>query len=195
MYGRRPIDEMNQPKPMTVEMKARETYENHVLSSSSNCLHTTVVRPGFVYGGHGGFVADLFYSQKPAIIDGRRDKRWSWVHIDDLADAYALLTRSPRVVVVGQMWNFAAPNDNPTYEDIRTKMAHVSGQTVEYQEQNDGNQVPVRWDTDSIINPSKAIDQLGWRPKHVGYLEEIEIYYKSWLAYKQGQTSQNSSHH
>ncbi len=29
----------------------------------------------FVYGSHGGFVADLFYSQTLAIIDGRRDKR------------------------------------------------------------------------------------------------------------------------
>lgn len=195
IHGRRPMDEMTRPKPMTNEMKAREAYENHVLASSSNCLHTTVVRPGFVYGGHGGFVADLFYSQKPAIIDGRRDKRWSWVHIDDLADAYALLTRAPRVIVTGQMWNIAAPNDNPTYEDIRTKMATVSGHTVEYKDQTGNNQVPVRWDTDSIINPSKAIDQLGWRPKHVGYLEEIEIYYRSWLAHKQGESSSSGSHH
>lgn len=195
MYGRRPIDEMNQPKPMTTEMKTREAFENKVLASSSNSLHTTVVRPGFVYGGHGGFVADLFYSQNPAIIDGRRDKRWSWVHIDDLADAYSLLTRASRTIVTGQLWNFAAPNDNPTYEDLRTKMAHVSGQKIEYQEKMGNNQVPVRWDTDSIINPAKAIDQLGWRPRHVGYLEEIEIYYKSWLAHKQGQPSNDRSHH
>jgi nucleoside-diphosphate-sugar epimerase len=182
MYGVRPIDEMNIPKSMTSDMKKREDYENHVLAVSSNILHTTVIRPGFVYGGHGGFVADLFYSQKPAIIDGRRDKRWSWVHINDLGEGYVLIARASRTIVSGQMWNLAAPNDNPTYEEIRTHMARVSGQQVEYKEKTNDDKVPVRWDTDSIINPAKAIDQLGWRPKHVGYVQELETYYKSWLA-------------
>lgn len=87
------------------------------------------------------------------------------------------------------MWNLAAPNDNPTYENIRTSMARVSGQQIEYREKTADNKVPVRWDTDSIINPTKAIEQLGWRPKHIGYIQEIETYYKSWNAYKQQQTA------
>jgi hypothetical protein len=68
LYGSRPIDEMIKPKPQATEMKTREEYENHVLASSSNIVHTTVIRPGFVYGGRGGFVADLFYSQKLVMI-------------------------------------------------------------------------------------------------------------------------------
>ncbi len=184
VFGSRPIDELIKPNPQTTEMKNREEYENRVLATSSNSLHTTVIRPGFVYGGHGGYVADLFYSQKPAIIDGRCNKRWSWVHIDDLAEGYVLIARASRAIVSGQIWNLAAPNDNPTYEEIRTSMARVSGQQVEYKEKTDDDKVPVRWDTDSIINPAKAIDQLGWRPRHVGYVQEIETYYKSWNAYK-----------
>jgi nucleoside-diphosphate-sugar epimerase len=176
---------MIKPKPQATEMKTREEYENHVLASSSNIVHTTVIRPGFVYGGRGGFVADLFYSQKPAILDGRRDKRWSWVHIDDLAEGYVLISRASRSIVSGQIWNLASPNDNPTYEEVRTQMARVSGQQIEYQEKTNEGKVPARWDTDSIINPAKAIDQLGWRPRHVGYVQEIETYYKSWVAYKQ----------
>ncbi|CAF3768469.1 unnamed protein product [Rotaria sordida] len=189
MYGSRPVDETIKPNPQTIEIKNREEYENLVLATSSNVLHTTVIRPGFIYGGHGGFVADLFYSEKPAIIHGRRDKRWSWVHIDDLAEGYALIARAPRAIVCGQMWNLAAPNDNPTYEEIRINMARVSGQQIEYKEKTNDDKIPPRWDTDSIINPSKAIDQLGWRPKHVGYIQEIETYYKSWAAYKQQQTA------
>lgn len=185
MYGSRPIDEMIKPNPQAIEMKNREDFENLVLASSSNVLHTTVIRPGFVYGSHGGFVADLFYSEKPAVIHGRRDKRWSWVHIDDLAEGYVLIARAARAIVSGQMWNLAAPNDNPTYEEIRKEMARVSGQQVEYKEATSDDKTPPRWNTDSIINPSKAIDQLGWRPRHVGYLQEIETYYKSWAAYKQ----------
>ncbi|CAF3105893.1 unnamed protein product [Rotaria socialis] len=187
VYGLRPLDETIKPNPQTMEMKAREEHENLVLATSSSIVHTTVIRPGFVYGSHGGFVADLFYSEKPAVIHGRRDKRWSWIHIDDLAEGYVLVARASRSLVSGQIWNLAAPNDNPTYEEVRSNMARVSGQQIEYKEASSSDRTPPRWDTDSIINPSKAIEQLGWRPKHVGYIQEIETYYKSWAAYKQQQ--------
>lgn len=80
------------------EMKDREDFENQVLATSSSALKTTVVRPGFVYGGQGGFVADLFYNE-PFVIVGRRDMRWSWVHVDDLAEGYVLIGRAPRIIV------------------------------------------------------------------------------------------------
>ena len=109
--GRRPVDEMVKPRPQpatqrsnasgsadVTAMKDREDFENLVLATSSSALKTTVVRPGFVYGGQGGFVADIFYSE-PLVIQGRRDMRWSWVHVDDLAEGYVAIGRAPRVVV------------------------------------------------------------------------------------------------
>jgi hypothetical protein len=36
----------------------------------------------------------------------------------------------------------------------------------------------------SIINPAKAINELDWKPRHVGFVEEIDIYYKAWAAHK-----------
>jgi len=39
----------------------------------------------------------------------------------------------------------------------------------------------------SIINPAKAINELGWRPRHVGFVEEIGTYYKAWAAHKAAQ--------
>ncbi|CAF4443473.1 unnamed protein product, partial [Adineta steineri] len=109
---------------------------------------TTVVRPGFVYGGQGGFVANLFYSE-PLVIQGRRDMRWSWVHVDDLGEGYVAIARAPRVVVDKQLYNLAAPNDNPTYEELRTAMAKAQGrkETIEYKEAD--KDVPTRWNTDS----------------------------------------------
>ncbi len=144
-------------------MQDREDFENQVLATSSAALKTTVVRPGFVYGGQGGFVADLFYSE-PLVIQGRRDMRWSWVHVDDLAEGYVAIGRAPRVVVDKQrkifhchdkyiylfvVYNLAAPNDNPTYEELRTAMAKAQGrkEKIEYKEAEKG--VPSRWDTDS----------------------------------------------
>ncbi|CAF2753867.1 unnamed protein product [Rotaria sp. Silwood2] len=196
--GRRPVDETIKPRPQSVKnrsstssadvtsMKEREDYENQVLVSCCASLKTTVIRPGFVYGGQGGFVADLFYSE-PLVIQGRRDMRWSWVHLDDLAEGYVAVARAPPSVVNGQLYNLAAPNDNPTYEELRTAMAKAQGrkEKIEYKEA-DAN-VPSRWDTDSIINPAKAMNELGWRPRHIGFVEEIDTYYKAWAAYKAAQ--------
>jgi len=194
--GRRPVDEMVKPRPQPAKqrpagsstsdvtaMKDREDYENQVLATSSAALKITVVRPGFVYGGQGGFVAGLLYSE-PLVFQGRRDMRWSWVHLDDLAEGYVAIGRAPRVVVDKQLYNLAAPNDNPTYEELKTAMARAQGRTekVEYKEAD--KDVPTRWDTDSIINPAKAINELGWKPRHVGYVEEIDTYYKAWAAHK-----------
>lgn len=119
--GRRPVDEMVKPRPQLIvprpsgsatadvtAMKDREDFENHVLATSSAALKTTVVRPGFVYGGQGGFVANLFYSE-PLVIQGRRDMRWSWVHVDDLAEGYVAIGRAPRVVVDKQSTFLSRP--------------------------------------------------------------------------------------
>ncbi len=45
----------------------------------------------------------------------------------------------------------------------------------------------------SIINPAKAMNELGWRPRHVGFVEEIDTYYKAWAAYKSAQQTTRSS--
>lgn len=195
--GRRPVDEAVKPRPEApaasragsssssdvTAMQDREDFENRVLATSSNSLKTTVVRPGFVYGGQGGFVANLFYAE-PLVFEGRRDMRWSWVHVDDLAEGYVAIGRAPRVVVDKQLYNLAAPNDNPTYEEIRLAMAKAQGRTEKFEYKEVDKSVRTRWDTDSIINPAKAINELGWRPRHVGFVEEIGIYYKSWAAHR-----------
>jgi len=204
--GRRPVDEMVKPRPQPARqrpggssssdvtaMKDREDYENQVLATSSAALKTTVIRPGFVYGGQGGFVADLLYAE-PLVFQGRRDMRWSWVHLDDLAEGYVAIGRAPRVVVDKQLYNLAAPNDNPTYEELRLAMAKAQGRKEEFEYKEADPNVPTRWDTDSIINPAKAINELGWQPRHVGFVEEIGTYYKAWAAHKSANTSSSNAH-
>jgi hypothetical protein len=45
----------------------------------------------------------------------------------------------------------AAPNDNPTYEELRSAMAKAQGrkEKIEYKEAD--KNVPTRWDTDSSV--------------------------------------------
>lgn len=47
------------------------------------------------------------------------------------------------------VYNLAAPNDNPTYEELRIAMAKAQGRTeqIQYKEVEKG--VSTRWDTDS----------------------------------------------
>lgn len=37
------------------------------------------------------------------------------------------------------------------------------------------------------------MNELGWRPRHVGFVEEIGIYYKAWAAHKAEKQSAPSS--
>jgi hypothetical protein len=35
-----------------------------------------------------------------------------------------------------------------------------------------------------VANPQKAIDVLGWQPRHLGIIEELEISYEAFKAHK-----------
>ncbi len=37
------------------------------------------------------------------------------------------------------------------------------------------------------------MNELGWRPRHVGFVEEIDIYYKAWAAHKAAQEARPAS--
>jgi len=194
-----PVDESVKPKAVFIDMKEREDFENHVLmlgKKTESYLHPVMVRPGFVYGGQGGFVANIFFNVDPnkdLVLYGRADKRWSWVHCDDLGNAFPLIAQAgPSVYNEG--FNLAALGDNPTYGELRIAIAKQAGwdpnkHKIEYRSlpENPTDHLEneyKRWEADVIINPAKAINLLGWKPTHVGFLYEIETYYLSWNASK-----------
>jgi len=178
------LDETVNAKPTDpLEMVPKKNLEDYILSVTE--LRTVVIRPGFVYGGHGGVIAPLFFDVNPAnkelSLVGRPDKRWSWVHTDDLGEAYV---RAAKVgsVVDNQLFNISAP-DHPTFEELKLASARAAGWQGTKQ---DIKFVPVEhprqlnWETNVLINPQKAYDLLGWKPSHVGIINEIDIYYNSW---------------
>ncbi|KAL0477160.1 nsdhl [Acrasis kona] len=189
-YGRArntPVDETTRPKPFVESMTKREQFENKVLmtgKSSESNLRTIVVRPGFVFGTHGGNIFHKFADidkNADLIIDGSPDKRWSWVHVDDLGDAYTLLARKPNLS--NQLYNLALQNDSPRYQDLRVAIAKQVGwdeskNKIVYKKDCDVEP----WEATVIINHFKAVDQLGWKPRREGFIENVELYYKSYLA-------------
>jgi nucleoside-diphosphate-sugar epimerase len=68
----------------------RPAHEARVLEAAANGLRTAVIRPGVVYGGTRGIVADLFKDGENGLIRvvGDGNNRWALVYERDLAELY-----------------------------------------------------------------------------------------------------------
>jgi len=176
-----PLVESTIPKPTLLQMQQRKAFEEKVLGTEE--FHSVVTRPVFVYGGSGGPIGNIFFGIKPnedLVLTGSRDKRWSWVHVDDLGLAYVLIAKKGSSVA-GNIYNLA-DRDNPRYEDVRVSIAKAIGWNGKIRDEEipkDSVDLFVIEPT-VIINPQKAMDELGWKPNHVGFLAEVETYYQSW---------------
>lgn len=75
----------------------RPSHEDIVLSAFSAALRTVVVRPGIVYGGGRGIVAELIKDALNGLIRvvGPGKNRWACVYDRDLGDLYVRLLESP----------------------------------------------------------------------------------------------------
>jgi len=75
----------------------RPAHEELVLSAFSGSLRTVVVRPGVVYGGGRGIVADLIKDALNGLIRvvGPGKNRWPSIYDHDLADLYVKILESP----------------------------------------------------------------------------------------------------
>ena len=71
----------------------RPAHERIVLNAANEHLRAVVVRPGVVYGGGNGIVADLFKSASNGLVRviGDGNNHWPLVYERDLADLYARL--------------------------------------------------------------------------------------------------------
>jgi nucleoside-diphosphate-sugar epimerase len=74
----------------------RPDHEQMVLDTNSDHLRSVVVRPGVVYGGGNGIVADLFKSASNGLVRviGDGNNHWPLVYDRDLADLYARIAGS-----------------------------------------------------------------------------------------------------
>ncbi len=75
----------------------RPAHEDLVLSAFSASLRTVVVRPGIVYGGGRGIVADLIKDALNGLIRvvGPGKNRWPCIYDHDLGDLYVRILESP----------------------------------------------------------------------------------------------------
>jgi len=154
-------------------------------------IHGIVIRPGFVYGyagGNGGtHLGDKVFNLHDGkiVITGKGDKKWSWIHIHDLAHAY-LLAAQKFTVANGQIFDIGSPNP-PSYEEFRKKAAAVAGHKnaeVVTAPVPAGEFFAQLLETTVRVSPKKAEHLLGWKASHPELLDDLEPVYEAYKAHK-----------
>lgn len=89
--------EENAPLDPPPHVSWRPAHEDMVVSAFSASLRTVVVRPGIVYGGGRGIVADLIKDALNGLIRvvGPGKNRWPCVYDRDLGELYVRILESP----------------------------------------------------------------------------------------------------
>lgn len=169
------------PSPSNANGAPRVAFEDSVLARGG-----VVVRPGWVYGRGGGHYNKFFFdgvdaANNTATITGRGNVRYSWVHVDDLAEAFALLVAKAKHDVAGKDFNFNAP-DFPSREEIVLAAARTVIDPHKLQIVRKELPADHFLEVNIMIDPVRAREILGWKPRHKGFLAEMPLYYKGWLS-------------
>lgn len=92
--GRATEDWAPRPTPL---VSWRPDHEQVVLAAGSNGVRTAVIRPGIVYGGARGIVADLLKDALNGLVRvvGDGQNHWPCIYDRDLADLYARVAANP----------------------------------------------------------------------------------------------------
>lgn len=161
--------------------------EARVLRGTAGNLVTSVVRPGCVYGGAGGLTAAWFERARAwgaARVVGPAEHRWAMVHRADLAYLYRRLVETH----LGGIWNAVDSS-----RDSIGACAEAAGRAVGH----DGSieVVPVEvarteigpfadcLALDQQVSSAKAHAQLGWSPRHTGFVAGARQLAAAWRAH------------
>ncbi len=156
-----------------------------------------VLRPGCVYGKQGGLTG-LFFSAAEMGTAGDGDDggvikvvgdlraRWAMVHADDLADAYV------RAIEKGASGVFNVVDRSRCAIGSMARAAAralaVGGEVVSMTPEEAGQAFGPLAEglaLDQHVDASKIARQLGWNPRHAGFVDGISEYCASWKASRQ----------
>ncbi|MEV1077297.1 NAD-dependent epimerase/dehydratase family protein [Streptomyces sp. NPDC050211] len=184
-YGRTGLPLMDENTPGNPEspLGFRFTLEKELAAGG---LAHTVVRPGFMYGGPAttSMTGEWFAAAEAGkpVFYGDTAKRWSWVHVDDLADAYVRILDNP-TAVDGDVFVVADDQRLPALD-----MQHVAVRAAGYTGEiilgtaEAGGMLQMAADQDELVTSAKAHRLLGWRPRHASFTDNPEQHYRAWKA-------------
>jgi nucleoside-diphosphate-sugar epimerase len=172
------VDESSPPEPPEL-VKWRQEVEDRVLQAAKRGIRTVVIRPAIVYGRGGGIPAgfvDTAREQGAAQYVGTGDNRWPFVHVDDLADLYALaLEKAP----AGTLLLGVNGPSFPVREvaAAASRGAGAGGRTASWPLAEARTKLGAYADAlvlDQQASGKRAQELLGWRPHRPSVLEDVE---------------------
>jgi len=188
IYGKCPeriMDETTLGNP-DHQLAFRMDLEQELFAMPIPQCRKVVLRPGFMYGLDGqSSVSGMWFGmgeQGKAVYRGDSEKGWSWVHISDLAEAYVRVAESG-AAIDGEIFCIADEQRPKCVEVMQAclKAAGYEG-AIDFAPPQDDDVTSTWFNQNEFITSRKAFRTLGWNPRHIRILDEIEIYYASWKA-------------
>ncbi|SEG81911.1 Nucleoside-diphosphate-sugar epimerase [Actinacidiphila yanglinensis] len=168
-------DAPQSPPPITAW---RRSNEDRVLAATADGGRPVLVMPGVVHGRGQGLI-ETFYTAPgrangavPLIGDG--DNHWALVHVDDIAELYALALNAEGGSVYA-----GVSDENPRQADIARAVSRAAGcegsferLTVEEAERRMGP-IARAFALDQQLTGARARKDLGWSPRHLDALTDL----------------------
>lgn len=181
--GAEPADEDASTDGAPEAVAWRPANERRVLDADGDAVATAVIRPGMVYGGHGGLIGELFRSAvedgaAAYVGDGRN--RWSPVYRGDLARLYRLVAeRAARGI-----YHCTADGAVPVVDLARAaaEAAGRGGETRSIPLEEARASMGVMADAlvmDQVVASPRA-RALGWRHEHPAFTASAADLYREW---------------
>ena len=152
--------------------------EKRVLARAATGEHPVVVMPGLVYGRSGGLPQTFFVEPGraagavPCIGDG--SAHWALVHVDDIAELYALALNAP----AGSVYAGVSDQNLPLAEITRA-LSHAAGCPGRIDPLSLDEAVrrmgPIAeaFALDQQLTGARARHELGWTPTHLNALTDL----------------------
>ncbi|GAA0996854.1 NAD-dependent epimerase/dehydratase family protein [Streptomyces rhizosphaericus] len=182
-YGRTGLPLMDENTPGNPDSPIGFRFNLEKELAASGLAHT-VVRPGFMYGGPAitSMTGQWFAAAEAGnpIFYGDTAKRWSWVHVDDLADAYVRILEQPEALD-GEVF-VIADDQRLTALDMQYTAVRAAGFTGEIAlaSAEQGGMMQMAADQDELVSSAKAHRLLGWRPRHASFTDNPAQHYRAW---------------
>jgi nucleoside-diphosphate-sugar epimerase len=185
LYGRTGLALMDERSPGNPDspLAFRARLEKELAATG---LAHTIVRPGFMYGGAAAtsMTGHWFAAAEAGnpVFYGDTAKRWSWVHVDDLARAYVRILDDP-AAVNGETF-VIADEQRLRALDVQYAAVRAAGFTgdIALESAEAGGMLQMAADQDELVTSAKARRLLGWTPRHPSITDAIDTHYRAWKA-------------
>jgi nucleoside-diphosphate-sugar epimerase len=192
--GDRAVDETAPADHPAESVAWRTPHERRVLEVAAGTLTTAVVRPGNLYGGHGGYFGDFFAASArgtaPAVV-GDGSNRWPAVHRDDAADLYVRILELAwsfvfqQVPATERLFHAVDGSQDRVIDMARAaSLAAGADGAVRCEPLADARaRLGAKADAmamNQVVATARSAPVLGWRPRWRGFVANAHEMFEEW---------------